>query len=143
MLLLVSCMLWGSRPSVLFSPGNFMITSICMDLAIAERRLYGVTQKSNFAMLPPLFSLPQVTTEWGNSKHQFTYDAVFGEDGQESSLLYPKCVAALVEGLFKGYNATVFACECCCTPALNYLAEHGGLGRWAFVSVADAMSLLV
>jgi len=53
----------------------------------------------------------QVTTENGSSKHQFTYDAVFGEDGQEPDLLYPKCVSALVEGLFKGYNATVFACE--------------------------------
>lgn len=51
----------------------------------------------------------QVTTEHSGSKHQFTYDAVFGEGGQEASLLYPKCVSALVEGLFRGYNATVFA----------------------------------
>lgn len=42
--------------------------------------------------------------------HQFTYDHVFGGDaGTEPDLLYPKCVAPLVEGLFKGYNATVFA----------------------------------
>eukprot|EP00983_Pelagomonas_calceolata_P087821 1157043-Pelagomonas_calceolata.AAC.2 len=60
-----------------------------------------------------------VTTEHSGSKHQFTYDAVFGEGGQEASLLYPKCVSALVEGLFRGYNATVFACECCAPNVLS------------------------
>lgn len=42
--------------------------------------------------------------------HEFTYDHVFGgEDGADPDQLYPKCVAPLVEGLFRGYNATVFA----------------------------------
>lgn len=47
----------------------------------------------------------QVTT----GQHAFTYDFVFGEAGADARLLYPKCVAGLVDGLFKGYNATVFA----------------------------------
>ena len=42
--------------------------------------------------------------------HEFTYDHVFGgESGAEPDLLYSRCVAPLVDGLFKGYNATVFA----------------------------------
>ncbi len=42
-------------------------------------------------------------------QHTFSYDHVFGGGGSEPSMLYPKCVAPLVDGLFKGYNATVFA----------------------------------
>eukprot|EP00889_Picochlorum_renovo_P006260 jgi/Picre1/33290/NNA_008614.t1 len=48
----------------------------------------------------------QVTT----GPHSFTYDHVYGGDvGQDSSLLYEDCVSPLVDGLFAGYNATVFA----------------------------------
>lgn len=39
----------------------------------------------------------------------FTYDHVFGGEGLPEASLYPSCVLPLVEGLFKGYNATVFA----------------------------------
>ncbi|KAG2494778.1 hypothetical protein HYH03_007022 [Edaphochlamys debaryana] len=49
--------------------------------------------------------LPQVTT----GQHTFTYDHVYGEGGTNPDLLYSRCVAPLVDGLFKGYNATVFA----------------------------------
>lgn len=39
-----------------------------------------------------------------------TQDHVFGGDfGHLPGQLYPKCVAPLVDGLFKGYNATIFA----------------------------------
>jgi hypothetical protein len=42
--------------------------------------------------------------------HAFTYDHVFGGDGgADLAGLYPKCVAPLLDGLFRGYNATVFA----------------------------------
>lgn len=42
--------------------------------------------------------------------HDFTYDHVFGGDlGKDSSQLYDECVSPLVNGLFQGYNATVFA----------------------------------
>ncbi len=41
--------------------------------------------------------------------HSFTYDHVFGGSGKASSQLYEQCVAPLVDGLFGGYNATVFA----------------------------------
>ena len=42
--------------------------------------------------------------------HSFTFDHVYGGDlGQASSLLYDDCVSPLVDGLFSGYNATVFA----------------------------------
>jgi hypothetical protein len=42
------------------------------------------------------------------TQHSFRYDYVFGGDhGHPASQLYSQCVAPLVEGLFKGYNATV------------------------------------
>jgi kinesin family protein 4/21/27 len=42
--------------------------------------------------------------------HRFTYDNVYGSDAGDSAVnLYPDCVQPLVAGLFKGYNATVFA----------------------------------
>ncbi|GFR40655.1 hypothetical protein Agub_g1240 [Astrephomene gubernaculifera] len=49
--------------------------------------------------------LPQVST----GQHNFTYDYVFGEGGTFPDSLYVKCVGPLVDGLFRGYNATVFA----------------------------------
>ena len=40
----------------------------------------------------------------------FTYDHVFGhENGSNPGELYDRCVYPLVQGLFRGYNATVFA----------------------------------
>ena len=39
----------------------------------------------------------------------FLYDHVFGGGGQDPAGLYQQCVLPLVGGLFKGYNATVFA----------------------------------
>jgi kinesin family protein 4/21/27 len=43
-------------------------------------------------------------------QHTFTYDNVYGSGGGDDAVnLYPDCVEPLVEGLFKGYNATVFA----------------------------------
>ena len=40
----------------------------------------------------------------------YTYDHVFGGDhGSDPGVLYDRCVAPLVQGLFRGYNATVFA----------------------------------
>uniref|UniRef100_A0A0D3A2B7 Kinesin-like protein n=2 Tax=Brassica oleracea var. oleracea TaxID=109376 RepID=A0A0D3A2B7_BRAOL len=41
--------------------------------------------------------------------HTFMYDFVFGNAGLHSSQIYHRCVAPLVEDLFKGYNATVLA----------------------------------
>lgn len=45
----------------------------------------------------------------GCGAHVFTYDHVFGAGGEPTGKLFERCVAPLVEGLFKGYNATVFA----------------------------------
>lgn len=58
---------------------------------------------------------PQV----GQGQHRFTYDHVFGEGGEDPSRLYGTCVLPLVDGLFKGYNATVshlcgLSCLLCC-----------------------------
>ena len=40
----------------------------------------------------------------------FTYDHVFGSlHGSDPGELYDRCVSPLVQGLFRGYNATVFA----------------------------------
>ena len=53
---------------------------------------------------PPVAAAIQV----GHGPHSFTYDAVFGPPcGDDPDQLYPKCVAPLVAGLFRGYNATV------------------------------------
>lgn len=41
--------------------------------------------------------------------HTFTYDYVYPSSSQDSKLLFKQCVHPLVDGLFKGYNATVFA----------------------------------
>ncbi len=49
---------------------------------------------------------PEVVAGPSNS---FSYDHVFGGLGKRSDLLYDECVAPLVDGLFSGYNATVFA----------------------------------
>ena len=38
--------------------------------------------------------------------HSFTYDHVFGAESTSPELLYGQCVEPLVNGLFKGYNAT-------------------------------------
>jgi hypothetical protein len=52
----------------------------------------------------------------------WTYDHVYGGDcGDSLEGLYPQCVAPLLGGLFKGYNATVFAYgtatrACCLQP---------------------------
>ncbi|KAL4427717.1 hypothetical protein ABPG75_001806 [Micractinium tetrahymenae] len=48
---------------------------------------------------------PQV----GCGAHMFTYDHVFGSRGEPTGALFERVVAPLVDGLFKGYNATVFA----------------------------------
>ena len=39
----------------------------------------------------------------------FTYDQVYGGEGQPAEFLYEQCVQPLVNGLFKGYNACCFA----------------------------------
>ena len=45
-----------------------------------------------------------------NGPYQFTYDYVYGgNNGKDASALYSESVEPLVEGLFSGYNATVFA----------------------------------
>ena len=44
------------------------------------------------------------------STHTFNYDHVFGGgNGLPPTALYNTCVRPLVDGLFKGYNATVLA----------------------------------
>ena len=42
-------------------------------------------------------------------KRSFAYDHVFGWNSARPDRLYDQCVLPLVDGLFKGYNATVFA----------------------------------
>lgn len=50
--------------------------------------------------------LVQVTTATNLS---FNFDYVFGPSATPSSRLFDECVLPLVDGLFKGYNATVLA----------------------------------
>ena len=49
----------------------------------------------------------------------FTYDHVYGGGAQDAGKLYSQCVLPLVGGLFKGYNATVFAYGAPCSGALH------------------------
>lgn len=62
--------------------------------------------------------------------HRFTYDNVYGSGGaDDASSLYLHCVQPLVDGLFKGYNATVFAygeSGSCCTSAKHCIASQRG-----------------
>ncbi|CAN6583187.1 unnamed protein product [Malus baccata var. baccata] len=41
--------------------------------------------------------------------HSFTFDNVYGSTGSPSSAMFEERIAALVDGLFHGYNATVLA----------------------------------
>ncbi|XP_024543463.1 kinesin-like protein KIN-4C [Selaginella moellendorffii] len=42
-------------------------------------------------------------------EHRFTFDRVYGGGGTAPPFIFDQCVLPLVEGLFQGYNATVFA----------------------------------
>ena len=42
-------------------------------------------------------------------KNSFTYDYVYGDGASAPNRLYSQCVSPLVDSLFMGYNATVFA----------------------------------
>jgi hypothetical protein len=53
---------------------------------------------------------PPVLLQISVGQHAFAYDNVYGSgSGDSAANLYPDCVQPLVDGLFKGYNATVFA----------------------------------
>jgi Kinesin motor domain len=41
--------------------------------------------------------------------HTFNFDQVYGGGGLSPTTLYSDCVEPLVQGIFSGYNATVFA----------------------------------
>jgi hypothetical protein len=41
--------------------------------------------------------------------HTFSFDQVYGGGGMPPSRLYMDCVEPLVQGVFNGYNATIFA----------------------------------
>ncbi|KIZ01228.1 kinesin family member 3/17 [Monoraphidium neglectum] len=92
------------RPSV---PGKKSEESVCVAVNIRPLIEIELDQGCQECLyVTP--GLGQVHTA-GNSQ-SFTYDHVFGGDyGSDLSDLYPKCVAPLLDGLFKGYNATVFA----------------------------------
>jgi hypothetical protein len=78
-------------------------------LAAARARALISPPISNFPP-PPLARPPSPRAQVGHGAHRFTYDRVFGGDaGDDPAALYGLCVAPLVDGLFKGYNATVFA----------------------------------
>ncbi|KAL0687029.1 hypothetical protein Bca4012_086706 [Brassica carinata] len=77
-----------------------------------ERRLTEILQKKkSHYSAPSKFtnaqSFPNKLVHIGS--HTFIYDFVFGNAGLPSSQIYHRCVAPLVEDLFKGYNATVLA----------------------------------
>lgn len=58
-------------------------------------------------------------------QHTFTYDNVYGSGGAVDAVsLYPDCVQPLVDGLFKGYNATVFAYGECSQPSQQQNAHR-------------------
>lgn len=42
-------------------------------------------------------------------KRSFAYDHVFGWSSAAPTTLYDRCIQPLVDGIFRGYNATVFA----------------------------------
>lgn len=52
-------------------------------------------------------------------KRNFLYDHVYGWNASNPDKLYDQCVQPLVGGLFKGYNATVFAYGQRCPSAVD------------------------
>ncbi len=66
----------------------------------------GGRPRSNSPCKPPTLPL-----QVGHGAHLFTYDHVFCDRGvaEPPATLYDRCVSPLVDGLFRGYNATVFA----------------------------------
>ena len=56
-------------------------------------------------------SSPFTPVQVGHGAHLFRYDHVFGDafGAEPAAALYGRCVAPLVDGLLKGYNATVLA----------------------------------
>jgi hypothetical protein len=64
-----------------------------------------IEQGCRTSLSVPSPGVPQVHT----GSHGFTYDHVYGGGGSPDSHLYQNCVSPLIDGLFRGYNATVFA----------------------------------
>ena len=65
-----------------------------------------------------------VNTQVSVERRSFTYDYVYGWGAAQPDRLYEQCVLPLVGGLFKGYNATVFAygkglLSCTCSLACS------------------------
>jgi len=57
--------------------------------------------------------------------NSFTYDHVFGGGGVPEECLYSNCVEPLVQGLFKGYNATTLAYGQTGSGTLSPTPSHG------------------
>lgn len=51
----------------------------------------------------------QVRVNYAQRSDRFSFDYVFGEGSVPSHQVYSQCVHPLVEGIFLGYHATVFA----------------------------------
>ncbi|XP_041003959.1 kinesin-like protein KIN-4A isoform X7 [Juglans microcarpa x Juglans regia] len=67
---------------------------------IADERLHGCKE---CVTVTPRKNQVQIGT------HSFTFDHVYGSSGSPSSAMFEECIAALVDGLFQGYNGTVLA----------------------------------
>ena len=51
---------------------------------------------------------PAVDVTCEGTKHEFTFDAVFGQDSTQTEI-YERVGKPVVENLFKGFNGTIFA----------------------------------
>lgn len=51
---------------------------------------------------------------------KFNFDCVFDENDNQTTI-YDRCVRSLVDGCFKGFNGTVFACKCETFNRLSFL----------------------
>ncbi len=100
---------YGPRPTTMAKRESLAASSDSESVAVAVhiRPLVEqeVEQGCSECIHVPSRGCAQVIT----GPHSFSYDHVFGGGGKGSDKLYEECVAPLVDGLFGGYNATVFA----------------------------------
>jgi hypothetical protein len=82
---------------------------LCMSVTPGLPKVKGWDATISLFRLHAPILCSNIITQVSTGHHEFTYDHVFGGDGAHPETLYSKCVAPLVDGLFRGYNATIFA----------------------------------
>ncbi|KAL9234739.1 hypothetical protein vseg_009572 [Gypsophila vaccaria] len=81
-------------------PGDAVRVAVNVRPLITPELLLGCTHCISLIPFEPQLQI---------GSHAFTFDYVFGNGALPCSLLFDHCVSPLLDGLFKGYNATLLA----------------------------------